>query len=66
MTDRIAVVGAGQMGNGIAHVFAQLLVLDRALDVRPRPAGLVQYLVFRLSHAFNVLSLVCQPLVSRW
>ncbi len=23
MTDRIAVVGAGQMGNGIAHVFAQ-------------------------------------------
>lgn len=23
MTDRIAVVGAGQMGNGIAHVFSQ-------------------------------------------
>src|SRR3954471_11472965 len=23
MTDRIAVVGAGQMGDGIAHVFAQ-------------------------------------------
>ncbi|MDE3152590.1 MAG: NAD(P)-binding domain-containing protein, partial [Gemmatimonadota bacterium] len=23
MTDRIAVLGAGQMGNGIAHVFAQ-------------------------------------------
>src|SRR3954468_14814832 len=23
MTDRVAVVGAGQMGNGIAHVFAQ-------------------------------------------
>jgi len=23
MSDRIAVVGAGQMGNGIAHVFAQ-------------------------------------------
>src|SRR3954468_22109282 len=23
MTDRIAVIGAGQMGNGIAHVFAQ-------------------------------------------
>jgi 3-hydroxybutyryl-CoA dehydrogenase len=23
MADRIAVIGAGQMGNGIAHVFAQ-------------------------------------------
>ena len=23
MTERVAVVGAGQMGNGIAHVFAQ-------------------------------------------
>ena len=23
MTDRVAVIGAGQMGNGIAHVFAQ-------------------------------------------
>ena len=23
MTDKIAVLGAGQMGNGIAHVFAQ-------------------------------------------
>ena len=23
MSDRIAVIGAGQMGNGIAHVFAQ-------------------------------------------
>ncbi|MGH7714306.1 MAG: 3-hydroxyacyl-CoA dehydrogenase NAD-binding domain-containing protein, partial [Gemmatimonadaceae bacterium] len=22
MTERIAVIGAGQMGNGIAHVFA--------------------------------------------
>jgi len=33
MTDRIAVVGAGQMGNGIAHVFAQHGFLVTMIDV---------------------------------
>jgi 3-hydroxybutyryl-CoA dehydrogenase len=36
MTDRIAVVGAGQMGNGIAHVFAQsgfkVMMIDVSQD----------------------------------
>ena len=33
MTDRVAVVGAGQMGNGIAHVFAQSGFLVTMIDV---------------------------------
>ena len=33
MTDRIAVVGAGQMGNGIAHVFAQAGFKVTMIDV---------------------------------
>lgn len=33
MTDRIAVVGAGQMGNGIAHVFAQSGIPVTMIDV---------------------------------
>jgi 3-hydroxybutyryl-CoA dehydrogenase len=33
MTDRIAVVGAGQMGNGIAHVFAQAGFSVTMIDV---------------------------------
>ena len=33
MTDRIAVVGAGQMGNGIAHVFAQSGFAVTMIDV---------------------------------
>jgi 3-hydroxybutyryl-CoA dehydrogenase len=33
MTDRIAVVGAGQMGNGIAHVFAQYGFAVTMIDV---------------------------------
>jgi 3-hydroxybutyryl-CoA dehydrogenase len=33
MTDRIAVVGAGQMGNGIAHVFAQSGFNVKMIDV---------------------------------
>ena len=40
MTDRIAVVGAGQMGNGIAHVFAQhgfaVTMIDVATDALER------------------------------
>jgi 3-hydroxybutyryl-CoA dehydrogenase len=35
MTDRIAVVGAGQMGNGIAHVFAQAGFPVTMIDVAP-------------------------------
>jgi 3-hydroxybutyryl-CoA dehydrogenase len=35
MTDRIAVVGAGQMGNGIAHVFAQSGFEVTMVDVSP-------------------------------
>jgi len=33
MTDRVAVVGAGQMGNGIAHVFAQSDFAVTMIDV---------------------------------
>jgi 3-hydroxybutyryl-CoA dehydrogenase len=40
MTDRIAVVGAGQMGNGIAHVFAAaghpVTIIDVSRDVLDR------------------------------
>ena len=40
MTDRIAVLGAGQMGNGIAHVFAQagheVTMIDVATDALDR------------------------------
>jgi 3-hydroxybutyryl-CoA dehydrogenase len=33
MTDRVAVIGAGQMGNGIAHVFAQSGIPVMMIDV---------------------------------
>src|ERR1700730_6425060 len=33
MADRIAVIGAGQMGNGIAHVFAQSGFAVTMIDV---------------------------------
>ena len=33
MTDRVAVIGAGQMGNGIAHVFAQAGIPVTMIDV---------------------------------
>jgi 3-hydroxybutyryl-CoA dehydrogenase len=33
MTDRVAVIGAGQMGNGIAHVFAQAGIPATMIDV---------------------------------
>jgi 3-hydroxybutyryl-CoA dehydrogenase len=33
VTDRIAVIGAGQMGNGIAHVFAQAGFAVTMIDV---------------------------------
>jgi len=33
MTDRVAVIGAGQMGNGIAHVFAQAGMPVTMIDV---------------------------------
>ena len=43
MTDRIAVVGAGQMGNGIAHVFAQagfpVTMIDVSADALALLAG---------------------------
>ena len=35
MSDRIAVIGAGQMGNGIAHVFAQSGFHVTMIDVAP-------------------------------
>ncbi|MGH9201898.1 MAG: 3-hydroxyacyl-CoA dehydrogenase family protein, partial [Vicinamibacterales bacterium] len=35
MSDRIAVIGAGQMGNGIAHVFAQSGFPVTMIDVSP-------------------------------
>jgi 3-hydroxybutyryl-CoA dehydrogenase len=39
MTDRIAVVGAGQMGNGIAHVFAQAGFPVTMIDVSQDALG---------------------------
>ena len=40
MTDRVAVIGAGQMGNGIAHVFAQagfdVTMIDVSADALAR------------------------------
>src|SRR5215475_7651514 len=40
MADRVAVVGAGQMGNGIAHVFAQsgydVTMIDVSADALKR------------------------------
>jgi 3-hydroxybutyryl-CoA dehydrogenase len=39
MTDRIAVVGAGQMGNGIAHVFAQAGFPVTMIDVSADALG---------------------------
>ena len=46
MTDRIAVVGAGQMGNGIAHVFAQaghpVTMIDVSSDALTRGRGTIE------------------------
>ena len=46
MTDRIAVVGAGQMGNGIAHVFAQaghpVVMIDVSADALARGRGTIE------------------------
>jgi 3-hydroxybutyryl-CoA dehydrogenase len=45
MTDRIAVVGAGQMGNGIAHVFAQsgfkVVMIDVSQDALDKGRGTI-------------------------
>jgi 3-hydroxybutyryl-CoA dehydrogenase len=46
MTDRIAVVGAGQMGNGIAHVFAQsgfpVTMIDVSADALARGRSTIE------------------------
>lgn len=46
MTDRIAVIGAGQMGNGIAHVFAQggfpVAMIDVSQDALARGKGTIE------------------------
>jgi 3-hydroxybutyryl-CoA dehydrogenase len=46
MTDRVAVVGAGQMGNGIAHVFAQsgfrVVMIDVSRDALDRGRSTIQ------------------------
>ena len=46
MTDRIAVIGAGQMGNGIAHVFAQagfpVTMIDVAEGALARGRGTIE------------------------
>ncbi len=43
MSERIAVIGAGQMGNGIAHVFAQngfdVAMIDVSADALAARAG---------------------------
>ena len=38
MAERVAVIGAGQMGNGIAHVFAQSGFDVAMIDVSALPA----------------------------
>lgn len=46
MTDRIAVIGAGQMGNGIAHVFAQhgypVTLIDVSTDALARGRATIE------------------------
>jgi 3-hydroxybutyryl-CoA dehydrogenase len=46
MSDRIAVIGAGQMGNGIAHVFAQhgfpVTMIDIAADALARGRATIE------------------------
>ena len=46
MTDRIAVIGAGQMGNGIVHVFAQagfpVTMIDVSADALARGKGTIE------------------------
>ena len=46
MTDRIAVVGAGQMGNGIAHVFAvacfPVTMIDVSREALARGRGTIE------------------------
>jgi 3-hydroxybutyryl-CoA dehydrogenase len=46
MTDTIAVIGAGQMGNGIAHVFAQagfpVTMIDISADALARGRGTIE------------------------
>jgi 3-hydroxybutyryl-CoA dehydrogenase len=46
MTDRVAVVGAGQMGNGIAHVFAQsgfpVTMIDVSADALERGRATIE------------------------
>lgn len=46
MTDTIAVIGAGQMGNGIAHVFAQagfpVTMVDVSADALARGRGTIE------------------------
>jgi 3-hydroxybutyryl-CoA dehydrogenase len=46
MTDRIAVIGAGQMGNGIAHVFAQggypVVMIDVSQDALARGRNTIE------------------------
>ncbi len=46
MSDRIAVIGAGQMGNGIAHVFAQsgypVTIIDVSAEALKRGVGTIE------------------------
>jgi 3-hydroxybutyryl-CoA dehydrogenase len=46
MADRVAVIGAGQMGNGIAHVFAQagfpVVMIDVSRDALERGRGTIE------------------------
>src|SRR3954464_2527032 len=45
MAERVAVIGAGQMGNGIAHVFAQngfdVTMIDVSADALERGKGTI-------------------------
>src|SRR4051812_45809143 len=45
MADRVAVIGAGQMGNGIAHVFAEsgfdVTMIDVSADALERGKGTI-------------------------
>ncbi|HJP59616.1 MAG TPA: 3-hydroxybutyryl-CoA dehydrogenase [Gemmatimonadaceae bacterium] len=69
MTDRIAVVGAGQMGNGIAHVFAQygfpVTMIDVSQDALERGRSTISKNVERQVKK-GILSADAQsPLLSR-
>ena len=71
MTDRIAVVGAGQMGNGIAHVFAvsgfPVAMIDVSADALARGRATIEKNLERQvkKGTLDVAAMgICTPLVT--